>query len=231
MTEHERNQTPEPRPDAKEQDNASPSRGMSRRRFSQAALGSVPVLMTLYSNPLRASNGNGGNCNPSGWVSGNVSRHGDAVNCNGKSTGYWGNEGNGGGSDDAKEEDFNDVFGYSPGTYTDDNDNYLNLSYAAHGNNNNIVKKNGYKVSDSDRRVIRFGSAAYMSSTDSSVEYLGPGSEQIREMVTDALDNGYYKIPGTGDELSKDGVAAFFKNTINGNSCYEKDCVFDFLLD
>lgn len=60
--------------------------GRTRRRLSKAALGTAPVLMTLHSAPLKAA---GANCMPSGWVSGNTSRHDEPQECGGRTPGYW----------------------------------------------------------------------------------------------------------------------------------------------
>ena len=226
MTEHERNEAPEPRPDANGQDHAAPGRGLSRRRFSQAALGSVPVLMTLYSNPLRASSGTPGNCHPSGWVSGNTSRYGEADDCGGESPGHWGNhstQGQGGGADAAKNVDFNVAFGFADFEFTDSEDESLNLNYATSGRGKDIVKRNSVEVTDTERKVIRFGSAAYMSRVENKYTSERPTEEEIINMVKAVLDGEGYQIPGTGDELTIDGVLAFLENTVRGNQGFNKD--------
>jgi len=67
----------------------SPSAGenpkASRRRLLQGALATAPVLMTLVSRPVLAQQ-----CQtPSGFVSGNASSAGSAVECLGHSPQYW----------------------------------------------------------------------------------------------------------------------------------------------
>lgn len=60
--------------------------GHNRRRLSRAMLGATPLLMTLHASPLKAA---GANCMPSGWASGNVSRHDGPQDCGGHSPDYW----------------------------------------------------------------------------------------------------------------------------------------------
>ncbi|MCG5528023.1 hypothetical protein LRF89_10615 [Halorhodospira sp. 9621] len=226
MTEHERNQAPGPHHDANGPDHAAPSRGMSRRRFGQAALGSVPVLMTLYSNPLRASSGTPGNCHPSGWVSGNTSQHGEAEDCGGESPGHWGNhspQGQGGGAGAAKSVDFNRAFGFADSEFTNSEGESLDLNYATSGRGKDIVERNFVEVTDKERKVIRFGSAAYMSRIDNKYTSDRPTREEIIDMVKAVLDGDYYQIPSTGDELTIDGVIAFLKNTQSGKQGFNKD--------
>lgn len=60
----------------------------SRRRFSRSGLAVSGVLLTLAS---RAALGGGLVCNsPSGFISGNLSQHGEPKSCGGRTPGYWG---------------------------------------------------------------------------------------------------------------------------------------------
>lgn len=83
------NDEQDPRPETSQE--SLDARGRNRRRLSKAALGAAPVLMTLHSAPLRAA---GANCMPSGWVSGNTSRHDQPQDCGGRTPGYWSGSGN-----------------------------------------------------------------------------------------------------------------------------------------
>lgn len=60
----------------------------SRRRFTKSGLAVSGVLLTLAS---RSALGNGFVCkSPSGFLSGNVSAHGNPQLCSGRTPGYWG---------------------------------------------------------------------------------------------------------------------------------------------
>lgn len=86
----------DPRPDTPQE--SLDARGRNRRRLSKAALGAAPVLMTLHAAPLKAA---GANCMPSGWISGNTSRHDKPEDCGGRTPGYWSGSGNSGDFDSA----------------------------------------------------------------------------------------------------------------------------------
>ncbi|MCG5495344.1 hypothetical protein [Ectothiorhodospira variabilis] len=214
MTQYKMSPETEPGKDARARGDAVAARGMSRRRFSQAALGSVPVLMTLYSNPLKASNGVPANCHPSGWVSGNTSLHGGAGDCGGESPGHVGNSGNGGVATQARLRDFNEDFDFrvDPPEFRDNDDLSLNLNYAA-SSTNNPVYRNGTAVVDFHRKLIRFGAAAYMSSRE-VYGYRGPGEGVIAAMVSSALNNEDYA--NSNVILTPSEVLAFLKNLESG---------------
>ena len=64
---------------------ASPDAG--RRRLLQGGLAAGPVIFTLFSRPAF---GLGFECKtPSGFLSGNVSQHGNPTFCTGRTPGYW----------------------------------------------------------------------------------------------------------------------------------------------
>ena len=223
MTEHERNQTPEPRPDAGEQDNASPSRGMSRRRFGQAALGSVPVLMTLYSNPLRAG---GGNCDPSGWYSGG-SQHGEAESCGSDSPGKWWRspaepvETWGDWLFSSSDQTVSDlgaghtaIFSGAPSFYEDDKETPLRMKYAVRPQNlYPIYKVSGGQVEHQERKVIRFGAAAWLNRHFNRYDGPRPDEKEIVEMVEKVLNGGYYR--SAAGDLNTEDVANFLENTVS----------------
>lgn len=56
----------------------------SKRKLLKGAA-AAPLLMTVASRPVLAR----GICTPSAWVSGNLSDHHQAVECGGRSPGYW----------------------------------------------------------------------------------------------------------------------------------------------
>lgn len=227
MTEHERNQTPEPRPDAGEQDNASPSRGMSRRRFGQAALGSVPVLMTLYSNPLRATSGSANGCSGSEWVgSANTSMDVETVRCGGRSPGHWGNQGNQGNQEANtlqpvthepwEVERFEDCFPGAPRFYEDpDGNEPLRLARAVSVSNHAVIYGSGgrpYQNQHLERKIVRFGTAAWLNWQHGY--YNGrPNKDEIVGMVESALKGEYYRT-AAGD-ISPEGVKYFLENTFD----------------
>ena len=66
---------------------ASPDAG--RRRLLQGGLAAGPVILTLFSRPAFGT-GNNGECKaPSGFLSGNMSQHGNPTFCSGRTPGYW----------------------------------------------------------------------------------------------------------------------------------------------
>ena len=70
--------------DASQPQAASPEAG--RRRLLQGGLAAGPVMLTLFSRPALGAFA----CqSPSGFVSGNVSQHGNATFCSGLTPGYW----------------------------------------------------------------------------------------------------------------------------------------------
>jgi len=68
---------------------------ISRRRFTKAGVAVSGVLLTLASRPSLGAGGGlggGGVCkSPSGFMSGNVSSHGNEQYCSGRTPGYWSN--------------------------------------------------------------------------------------------------------------------------------------------
>ena len=73
--------------DAAQPQAASPDAG--RRRLLQGGLAAGPVIFTLFSRPAFGT-GTGGECKtPSGFLSGNLSQHGNPTFCSGRTPGYW----------------------------------------------------------------------------------------------------------------------------------------------
>lgn len=67
---------------------AEDSLQVRRRRLLQGGLAAAPVVLTLFSRP--ALGGVGLECKtPSGFLSGNVSQHGNPTFCSGLTPGYW----------------------------------------------------------------------------------------------------------------------------------------------
>jgi hypothetical protein len=63
-----------------------------RRRLLKAGAAAAPVVMTLLSRPALGTNITPGECKtPSGFISGNVSQHGNPQYCSGRTPGYWKN--------------------------------------------------------------------------------------------------------------------------------------------
>jgi hypothetical protein len=70
--------------DASQPHAAPPEAG--RRRLLQGGLAAGPVMLTLFSRPALGAFA----CQtPSGFVSGNVSQHGNVTFCSGRTPGYW----------------------------------------------------------------------------------------------------------------------------------------------
>ena len=66
---------------------ASPDTG--RRRVLQGSLAAGPVMLTLFNRPALGGNVVGACTTPSGFVSANVSQHGNPTVCSGRTPGYW----------------------------------------------------------------------------------------------------------------------------------------------
>lgn len=68
-------------------DQTKPAVDESRRRFTKSGLAVSGVLLTLASRPVLGAV----QCqSPSGFISGNVSTHGEILYCDGGTPGYWG---------------------------------------------------------------------------------------------------------------------------------------------
>ena len=194
-----------------------------RRRFGQAALGTVPVLIAIYSNPLRASSGTPGNCHPSGWVSGNTSLHGDPGDCGGTSAGNFGNPGRGGRETGWEEWPFSEVFPGVPEYYEDpDLAHPLRLKRAAFSSGPARVFPvyDGWSglVSNPERKVIRFGTAAWLSRHYGHYTFERPTEAEIVAMVVAALTGEPYST--AAGELDAWDVADFLENTL-GNEAFK----------
>lgn len=204
------NEQQDPRPE--QQPETLDARGRTRRRLGKAALGTAPVLMTLHSAPLKAA---GANCTPSGWVSGNTSKHPDLEDCGGRTPGYWagGNPNQPDGWKNNKDSPLNSSYGFPglgtyPGSGDDGNATMLD---AVSGPGQQSL---GISSSDHNdkRQVIRFGTAALLNAKY-TVGY--PLSEAlIREMVTEVIDTGEYQT-STGETLNMEQMHAFLKNTMD----------------
>ncbi len=174
----------------------------SRRRFGVAAV-STSVIVGLHSQPLRAAGG-GGNCTPSGWVSGNVSLHGEAQSCGGMTPEAWA-----GGDPPAERErwadaHFNSVFKGTPPYSVEESGDPATMLDAV----SQDVRLGS--VGDMERQVIRLGAAAYLNA-----EYLVyPMTPQtVIEMVRPTLVDGQY-ITQSGDVLNAEQVKDFLGNTM-----------------
>lgn len=227
----------DPRPDTPQE--SLDARGRNRRRLSKAALGAAPVLMTLHASPLKAA---GANCMPSGWVSGNTSRHDQPEDCGGRTPGYWSGSGNSGNFNSASFQNhptwrdaaekgvaFMSDYGF-PGIHNDYREFVDNGGPGNSGNQGNSsnsvddipltmlgavaasVEVLGLTGIPHERQIIRFGAAALLNARYTPGY---PLSEQmVRDIVTDTLNDGYY-IANSGDRLEPEQVKAFLENTMD----------------
>ncbi len=181
-----------------EQRRELPRRGLSRRRFGRLALTGAPVLITLPGGALRAATG-GGQCTPSGWASGNTSRHPE-WECGGRSPGYWGNPGGGAGSlswEAHHDEMFFSAYGFDPG-----------LSHSAFDGLTLwevINLRGGHSARFGRFAVTALLNAKYIAAYDLS-------EALVREIVETTIRNGVY-VTSTGDVLSEEEVATFLEST------------------
>lgn len=208
--------------------------GQNRRRISRAVLGATPLLMTLHASPLKAA---AANCMPSGWASGNVSRHDGPQDCGGLSPDYWSGgydpthasqvrnvsaSGNGGGYL------FNSAAFHSHPEWrlAVESGVLFNSNYGFPGVTRGFQEEAGDltmigAVASSvfvldvqgaaEREVIRYGTAALLNAKYTTGY---PLSERlIRDIVTDTLENGYYETDN-GDRLYPEQVYQFLENTM-----------------
>jgi hypothetical protein len=86
MSEHELPEQPHPTPSI---DAPQPPVDTSRRRVLQGGLAAGPVVLTLFNRPALGGAVGGACTTPSGFVSANVSQHGNPTVCSGRTPGYW----------------------------------------------------------------------------------------------------------------------------------------------
>ncbi|WP_019625807.1 hypothetical protein [Thioalkalivibrio sp. ALJT] len=219
----------DPRPDTSKE--SLDARGRNRRRLGKAALGTAPVLMTLHAAPLKAA---GANCMPSGWVSGNTSRHDQPEDCGGEPSGYWG------AADSEGNPDFNSpAFVHHSGWrdvveqggefvsehgFPDITNVYLQPAESG-GNGGSVdeVPLTLFRaVSDPgsiraltgvphERDIIRLGVAALLNARHTSGYPLT--EMQVRRIVTATLNQGFL-VANSGDRLEPEQVKAFLENTM-----------------
>ena len=182
----------------------------SRRRLGVAAL-STSVIVGLQSRPLRAA-GVGGNCTISGWVSGNVSLHGEAQACGGRTPGAW----QGGSPPEHRDSWAHITIGALFGTHyyvAESGENSTlreaNLLDAVSKN----VKFNDLERFQHERQLIRFGTAAWLNAR--YLDYpLKPHA--VVDIVKETLENGGEYKPHLGETLTAEEVKNFLENTMDG---------------
>lgn len=187
-------------------DGAAPA-DPGRRRFGKGIAATAPVLLTLYGRPLFA----GANCTPSGWVSGNTSLHHTALDCGGKTPGYW-----------ARPESKDDEPGWqrSHERALDDPDfGFPGPAYTVSG----VPATPQQAVEDpretpfdgvdpATRELVHFGVAALLNARYQPGYRLS--QSQVVKMVYAAINSGEYVTP-SGDVLTARQVHYFLENTMN----------------
>lgn len=165
----------------------------SRRRFGKAALGGVPVLLTLRSQPLRA----GDNCTISGFASAS-SGDTERRECGGRGPGYW--------SEPVSKEDFPD-WELNQGELVDSEYGFPELVSTG-----SLTLQDAVEGEASE--LLRAGTAALLNA-----KFI-PGytltEEEVREIVTVTRRDREY-VTSAGDELTTSEVTDFFYNTFDVN--------------
>ncbi|WP_019023449.1 MULTISPECIES: hypothetical protein [unclassified Thioalkalivibrio] len=209
--------------------------GHNRRRLSRAMLGATPLLMTLHASPLKAA---GANCMPSGWASGNVSRHDGPQDCGGHSPDYWSGgydpthaslsqnvsgQGRGGGGQLFNSASFHSHpewrLAVESGVLFDSNYGFPGVSRGFQEEEGDLTMIGAVSASvfvldvqgAAEREVIRHGTAALLNAKYTNGY---PLSERlVRDIVTDTLEHGHYETDG-GDRLYPEQVYRFLENTM-----------------
>ncbi len=165
----------------------------SRRRFGKAALGGVPVLLTLRSQPLRA----GDDCTISGFASPNNSPGGtQTTECGGRGPGYW--------SEPVSKEDFPD-WELNQDELVDSEYGFPDLMITG-----NITLQEA--VAGEASELLRSGTAALLNAK--FIPGYSLTEEEVRDIVTVTQDDGVY-VTSAGDELTTSEVTDFFYNTFD----------------
>ncbi|MBK1727475.1 hypothetical protein [Halorhodospira neutriphila] len=163
----------------------------SRRRFGKAALGGIPALLTLRSQPLRAA----GNCSISGFASAN-SGESETESCGGRGSEYW--------SGSLSKQDFPE-WARNQNEPVDSEYGFPELVNAG-----NITLQEAVEGAASE--LLRAGTAALLNAKFILGYTLT--EEEVREIVTVTQRDGVY-VTSAGDELTTSQVTAFFENTFD----------------
>ena len=170
----------------------------SRRRFGAAAV-ATSVVVGLHSNPLRADK-IGGNCTPSGWVSGNASVHGEAQDCKAHGPEDW----------SSQRVEVQGQWQNWP--------LHSQFKLSHHPTVDRNPATFGHAVSDTYfdatsqevRELLKFGAAAFLNARFATY----PLSEsEVQGMVSSACNRDPYRTR-SGDLLEPEQVLMFLKNTM-----------------
>lgn len=204
----------------------------SRRKFGAAAA-SAAVVMSINSSPLRAATS--AQCTVSGWVSANVSLHGEEpVSCGGRSPGYWrtqyywpqpyqrGQCLESDGPNPSGRNPCSNGVDYEPGDTLFWDVDGQNLAFSGGGygddywNNDENRPFSMLEVLYERQGSMGFHAvAALLNAAEGLIPVpAGPesGLPNVRDMFSAALNGQPYSHPSLSQELSPEDVQAFFES-------------------